>query len=258
MITSHTPSRPLSRCVESIWLNEGFRPSHRRERVLPTGTLELIFDLSPHAGAGAMVSGARSTSFLIETHRATSVMGVELAPGGAFPFLNVPVGEFRDALVPLDAVWGPHAVDLRERLMEAPTAPRKIGILEAALLDRAAHPIEPHPAVSIALRGFLDGPQGSSIGAMARRVGLSPGRFIQVFRDHVGLAPKLFCRLRRFQRILAATEGRRRVNWAAIALYCGYADQSHLIRDFRDFSGLSPTAYLTTRGENPNHLPVAG
>jgi AraC-like DNA-binding protein len=66
----------------------------------------------------------------------------------------------------------------------------------------------------------------------------------------------LFCRVRRFQQVLPATDGRKRVDWAAVALACGYADQAHLVRDFRAFSGLSPTAYLAARGENPNHVPV--
>ena len=109
----------------------------------------------------------------------------------------------------------------------------------------------------MALRAFLGTPRPPSIGAVARRVGLSPRRFIQVFRDRVGLGRKVFCRVRRFQRILAATEGRGRVDWAALALDCGYADQAHLVGDFRAFSGLNPTAYLVSRGENPNHVPVA-
>ena len=159
--------------------------------------------------------------------------------------------------MPLEAAWGPQAVEIRERLTEAPTAGQKFRIIEAALLERAARAPAPHPAVSAALEAFLGTPHRSSIGAMARRVGLSSRRFIRLFRDRVGLPPKVFCRVRRFQRVLAATEGRRRVDWAAVALACGYADQAHLIRDFRAFSGLKPTAYLAARGENANHVPVA-
>jgi AraC-like DNA-binding protein len=258
MIRTYTPCRPLSDFVESLWLHQGYHASDARERVLPTGALELVFDLNSNADGGALISGARSTSFIIETHRATSVMGVDFAPGGAHPFFTAPVGEFRDALVPLGAVWGHQAVDLRERLAEAPTADQKFRILETALLDRATRPLERHPAVSTALVEFLRKPHASSIGAMARQVGLSPRRFIQIFRDEVGLPPKLFCRVRRFQRVLALTERREKVDWANVAVFCGYADQAHLIRDFREFSGLIPTAYLAGRGGNPNHVPVVG
>jgi AraC-like DNA-binding protein len=257
MIHTHRPRRPLSRFVESIWLHDGPLVAHRRERVLPTGSMELIFDLCSGAGAGSLVNGARSTSFVIETGRATSVMGVDFAPGGAFPLLGAPAGEFQDALVPLEAVWGRKAAEIRERLADAPTAGRKFAILESALIDRAACAPEPHPAASVALEAFLGSAETPSVGSVARRVGLSPRRFIQVFRDRVGLSPKLFCRVRRFQRVLPATEGRPRVDWAAVALSCGYADQAHLVRDFRAFSGLNPTAYLAARGQNPIHVPLA-
>ena len=139
---------PPSRC-RAWWSRSGCiglpRP-RRRERILPTGTLELIFDLGRRAGAGAFVSGARSTSFVIETDGADVGHGRELRAGVRFPFLAAPAGEFQDALVPLEAVWGPQAVEIRERLAEAPTAAQKFRILEAALLDRATHGSEPHPA----------------------------------------------------------------------------------------------------------------
>ena len=94
---------------------------------------------------------------------------------------------------------------------------------------------------------------------VARRVGLSQRRFIQVFAAEVGMTPKLYSRVQRFQRARALAR-KTAPDWAGIAADCGYFDQSHLIRDFLAFSGLSPADYLRQRSERvlPNHLPAAG
>ena len=91
---------------------------------------------------------------------------------------------------------------------------------------------------------------------MTERIGLSPRRFIQVFREEVGLTPKLFCRIRRFQEVLGLIGRGQHVEWAEVALACGYFDQAHFIHDFRAFSGLNPKAYLAHRGEHLNHVPL--
>ena len=95
---------------------------------------------------------------------------------------------------------------------------------------------------------------------VARRVGLSQRRFIQVFTAEVGLTPKLYCRVRRFQRAREMVRNTLAPDWTRVAVECGYFDQSHLIRDFHAFSGLSPGDYLRRRSEQvlPNHVPQVG
>ena len=119
---------------------------------------------------------------------------------------------------------------------------------------RAAKPRWRHPAVAFALERFNG--QAPTIGSVTRHIGLSPRRFIQLFDDEVGLTPKLFCRVRRFQGVLPLIHGGRSADWADLALQCGYFDQAHFSHDFRAFSGVSPTTYLANQGEFPNHLPL--
>jgi AraC-like DNA-binding protein len=88
------------------------------------------------------------------------------------------------------------------------------------------------------------------------KIALSSRRFIQVFTDEVGLTPKLFCRVRRFQEAVRRIGTGQRVNWAIVALDCGYFDQAHFIHDFRAFSGLNPSAYAAQRTEHLNHVPI--
>jgi AraC-like DNA-binding protein len=78
------------------------------------------------------------------------------------------------------------------------------------------------------------------VAAVTDRIGLSSRRFIELFRRQVGLTPKVFCRVRRFQHVLRTIHREKDIEWAQIALECGYYDQPHFIHDFQSFSGLTP------------------
>jgi AraC-like DNA-binding protein len=267
---AHVPGPPLSAFVELFWLYEGYDPGHPRERLLPTGTTELVFDLddkpmlvAPRDGApfesfrGPLVCGVHAEPFVIDTSEPAAVLGVHFKPGGAYPFLPVPADETLGRHLSLEALWGPRSRALKEEVLNTPTAAGKFAVLERWLLAIAWRPLERHPAVGFALARFLGGTPVGGVGKVADRVGLSRRRFIEAFRTEVGLAPKLFCRIQRFQEVLAQIEGQRRVAWAAVAQTCGYFDQAHFIHDFRAFSGLNPTEFLAVRGEHRNHIPLS-
>ncbi len=116
--------------------------------------------------------------------------------------------------MPLDALWGAAAADLRERLLAASAVEQRFRVMEEVLLARLRWPVERHPAVRFALGHLNGGPQMKSIGEITERPGLSPRRFIELFRREVGLTPKLYCRVRRFQqalRLIAAGRWTRRL-----------------------------------------------
>jgi AraC-like DNA-binding protein len=98
-------------------------------------------------------------------------------------------------------------------------------------------------------------PGNAAIRAVADRVGFSPRHFIELFNDQVGMTPKVFCRVRRFQRVLSQIQ-RHDARWAELAADCGFYDQAHLIRDFREFCGMTPGDYLKQRPEYPNFVPI--
>jgi AraC-like DNA-binding protein len=269
-ILTHIPGPPLSDFVELFWSHQGDAPPHARERALPTGTVELVINLRDDTPRvfdrknpdqlqgcrGPLVCGAHSEFFVIDTADQGSIMGVHFKPGGAFPFLNLPAGELHNAHAPLDVLWGPAAGRLRERLLEAKSLTDRFRILEQSLLAQAARPLARHPAVAFALREFQGGPAGQTVADVIGRTGISPRWFIQRFTDEVGLTPKLYCRVQRFQQVLRLLDTGWPFDWANVALACGYYDQAHFIRDFRAFSGLSPTTYLRNRGEHLNHVPM--
>jgi AraC-like DNA-binding protein len=267
---TYIPPPPLSEFVALFWLHEGFAASHAKERVLPTGTMELVINLREdtlrvynrhdhsqfQSFRGSVLCGAHSEFFVIDTASQAAIMGVHFKPGGAFPFLQLPAGELHDVHVSLDTLWGTKANDLREQLLDAPTPETKFRILEQFLLAQTARSLARHPAVAWALKELQCVPQTRTLSDLAAQIGLSPRRFIQVFREEVGLTPKLFCRVRRFQEIVRRISRGQRIDWVEVALACGYFDQAHFIHDFRAFSGLNPTTYFMQRGEHPNHVPL--
>jgi len=269
---SYTPGPPLGDFIGRFWLCSD-TPSHPRERILPSGTIELVFNLCDdeiriynpahhdHFArfSGAVVSGPYSSFFVIDPLQHASIVGVHFRPGGAFPFLGVPAGELANTHVDLADLWGPLASQLRERLCTA-TPTQRFSVLEAALVSRLYHPPQRHDAVSVALNAFEQRDAACRVRDVAQRVGLSQRRFIQVFAAEVGLTPKLYYRIRRFHQAWQLVWKADAPDWAAVAAECGYFDQSHLIRDFWAFSGLSPMAYLSQRSEHvlPNHVPQAG
>jgi hypothetical protein len=132
----HVPRSPLSEFIELLWLFENAAPSHASERVLPTGTVELVINLHERTGSfDAVVAGPHSRFFVLDTNRPAAVIGVHFKPSGAFPFLALPVDELRNRHVSLEALWGGRATELRERLLAAEGAEARLLLLERALLS---------------------------------------------------------------------------------------------------------------------------
>jgi len=267
LIRRYVPNPPLSEVVSMFWLYEGSSRPHAMERLLPTGTMELVINLredesriydrentSRHQTLpGALVCGAHSEYFVLDTACQQAVIGVHFKPGGAFPFFKLPVSELRNSHVSLETLWHGLAGELRERVLAAPTPEAKFHVLEQVLLAAATRPLVHHPVVAFALNQL---PHARTVSDVTDRIGLSRRRFIQLFDEEVGLTPKLYSRVLRFQQVLHLVQNQRQVDWVEVALACGYFDQAHFIHDFRSFSGLNPTAYLTVRGEFLNHVPI--
>jgi len=256
-----TPAPPLDAFIERIWYCSDV-PSHARERVVPGGNVALVFNLAedemrsydpdgPEAAlarSGAVVRGTATRSVLIDPRVRASLLGVHFRPGAAFPFLGISPSEIVDTQVQLDDVWGCNGRHLRDQLREASSASERFRIVEAALLGRLRRARPGHPAARAAVHAFRAGGNAVRVADVATLVGLSHRGFVEVFKREVGLTPKLYARIQRFhrvkERIAALGEP---ASWAAFAIECGYFDQSHMIRDFVGFSGISPSSYLRSR-----------
>lgn len=264
------PGPPLDALVETLWLFKSALPSHRKERALPDGCAALIVNLGEDETRiydresfslrkrfnGSVFVGPQTEFCVIDTAEQTNIAGIHFKPGGAYPFFAPPIDELRGSHLPLDVLWGGFARELRERLLEAAKPEERLQLMEQALLARMRHRHTSHAAVNFALRQFQAGPFTSRIADVAEKTGFSLRHFIHVFAGQVGLTPKLYCRINRFQRTLQSIASGAAVDWADVALEAGYFDQAHFIHDFRAFSGINPSTYRQTRPWHMNHVPL--
>jgi AraC-like DNA-binding protein len=269
MFVTHRPAPPLASSVEMLWYGEGYQVPHRTERALPSGRFQLIIDLSDgfvRDGAPAarryqpamapLVVGMQSRFAVLETAALQHIMSVVFRPGGTREIFDVPADAFYNGVVPLEQLWGRAATGLRDQLRDTESPAAKFRVLEAALRRRRRERLELHAAVRYALGRFQCVPHIRSVLDVNKATGLSRRRFAQLFREQVGITPKLYCRIHRFQRVLHHIACGAPVDWADVALAGGYCDQPHLANEFRDFSGITPGAYLASDRPFVNHVPM--
>jgi AraC-like DNA-binding protein len=249
------PPQALRPFIHSLWIYDGYRPPHLLDRVLPTGTLEIVVpiggkrlswrELSGHDGTcrTALVSGPRRIAFDVPTAPQGRLVGVHFHPGGAWPLLATPMDALADQHHPLEDLLGASARELAERLDDAASDTERLAMLSAFFLEHARSRRASHPAVTSMLRRAALGSSDVAIATEVAASGLSHRRFIELFRREVGLTPRDFLRVKRFQRALgiAARSGRA---GADLACEAGYADQSHWILECRKHAGLSPRELL--------------
>jgi AraC-like DNA-binding protein len=262
------PRPPLDRFIQWIWLCRNSPQPHALERILPFGVSQLIVNLNedqtrlydPDHGhlsetlPGSVIAGVRSRYAIIDTSEQEYVAGVVFKPGGLVPFVRVPALETTDAHVPLDLLWSrADAARLRERILESRCDDTALAAMEEVLREMWRPP-GLHPAIRFALTAFERAPHTTSIAEVTNAIGLSAKSFIERFKMEVGVTPKRFCRILRFQRAVAHAHQGSEVDWTEVALDCGYFDQSHFIHDFRSFSGLTPTGYQAGRTPFQNHV----
>lgn len=264
------PRAPLSDFIEVLWYRSGSPAAHELERLLPTGTLELVIDLSDaplrcydpeslelrKSIRGPLLSGVRASYAVIDAPSSHEIIGVQFHPGGGHALLGLPVDEVQGLDLPLRALWGAAADELYDRLLNEKSPDCRLAILEAALLARLQANARLHPVIRHAL-ARLDQPEVPlEISDLAAEAGWSDRYFIRKFSAQVGITPKAFARVRRFQSALRRMQRERHADWVEIALASGYYDQAHFIRDFKAFSGTTPGAYRRLAVEQVSHVPL--
>jgi AraC-like DNA-binding protein len=179
------------------------------------------------------------------------MLSVNFAPGGAVPFVPMPLHALTDGYPSLAEVWGRPGELLRERLLgRSPAA--MLDLLEDVLLEQAG-PLVRDPAVDLAMVA-LD--RGAPVTAVVDRFGTTAKPFLRRFGATTGLTPKTYARLRRLQRVLASLPSSGAVDWARVAAEQGFYDQSHLVHDFASITGVTPSRYRPRSPDARNHLPV--
>ncbi len=263
------PSPPLRPWIKALWACQETSPRPAgvtRERVLPTGASYVVFRLdhplrlfngiADPAGqlvAHAVVGGARSAFCVKDISQPLRSVGAELLPSAAQSLLGTPADELAGRHTPLFDLWGQEASIIRERLLEAGSLNWQLDLFEAVLLARLPKVRGLHPAVAQGLERLE---LGVGVRDVVAESGYSHRRFIELFRRAVGLPPKVFARVRRFQRAVNRAAAGGLSSWVDLALDEGYSDQSHFNREFRELAGISPGQYREAATLLPSHVPI--
>jgi AraC-like DNA-binding protein len=190
----------------------------------------------------AVVTGPSDTCIRAEGGCAPGIVA-QMAPLGAYKLLGPVVSEIGGTMVSLEDIVGADARRLSEQVQSAPTWEERGRLLDGFLLDRATHGPQPSPEVTHAWHLLVRSRGSSPISEIARQVGWSHKHLITKFRQQIGVVPQLAARLLRLYTVWRHLDDDQ--SWARIAADCGYADQAHLTREFRQLTGTTPGALVT-------------
>jgi len=253
----YMPSPALSPYVECYWArtaNPLGATGQDTHRVVPDGCIDIVveFDARTLEASGQIVAGhsdraslvgAMSRPLIVNAGPEICFVGVRFKPGKAIQFLGVNAGDLTDQSIALGEIWRRDGVGLESRLSEQRGIGGRLGLLHQALLEKLKHKKDDDPYIE-ALVGLILRRRGAvSIEALTKYAGISRQHIARKFDRHVGISPKLFCRVIRFQDLMTTIKRARRIDWATTALEFGYYDQAHMISDFKEFSGVTPASF---------------
>jgi AraC-like DNA-binding protein len=239
------PSPALARYVHCYWTLSGCA-SMEPQTIFPDGRMEVVFQLDDPfhrvhedgtrvTQSKCLLVGQMPHPVTIAPTGKVRSIGVRFRPHGAQAFLRFPLDEVASQLLPLEDIWGAFAREVLNRVEDAHDPILQIESLLLAML----RPVESDAILDGTLDAILRSNGAAQVEDLASHAGISRRQLERVFLRRVGIGPKLFSRIVRFQHLLRAPQH----DWAVMAADSGYFDQAHLIHDFREFTGQTPMAW---------------
>ncbi len=245
------PPPPLAQLVACLWEMRIPTVGEKRVRILPNACIDIVIYASntsrgeesagivapPHR---SFVVGSTLRSFIVRSAGWRHIVGASLLPAGVEPLLGVPARIIGDRIALLDDVIGSSAVEIEESVLAA--ADHALLRLGDALV-RFGRSRELHSVAARVVHRVRTAGGQRRIDALANETNLSARQLERVFREHVGLGPKTYSRLVRFDRAARGIASRGTMAWTHFALTHGYSDQAHFINEFKEFAGVTPAQF---------------
>lgn len=219
--------------IETFW---SLRPGSDRSlsyRLFPDGCADIVIDQR----GGIFVSGVTTEPGFWHVDRDCFLLGARLQPGAVQCVLGVSGKELRDRVIPLESIQGSSVRNWPDQVLSSGDLSEKVDVLTKLIADRCFRPISSNSLVVNSVRLLHN---AVAVHAIAGKLGISERHFRRIFEREVGVGPRRFARMIRFQKVLDFLRAGRSVTWAELAQMQGYADQSHLSREIQQFSGLTP------------------
>jgi len=209
--------------------------------------MDLLFDFTAAGGGRASIIGTMTRPLIFTTTGPVDLLGVRFRPGGLSGFLTLNAAELTDDQMDLTNSWGHLAEEIWHRLGETTPADR-IRLLQEVLGARANGRINTDPFIRHCVTRIEAARGDLRISNLEKSTGLSARQLERKFARHLGISPKTFARVVRFKSVMAAAAHPDPPDWVTLAGDSGFADQPHLVREFKAFSGLTPADYFGATG----------
>lgn len=261
------PRPPLSEFVDHLWQFADYSVPVSAGHLFADGCGDLMWNLSAPlrlvrgeaktTWRDGWVSGQRTQPIVIELEsRCFTMVGVRFRPGGLPALLGAPADGLGDDVVDLREFWRSAAREVHGRLAEANGVDERFDVLERELRRRIVPHRRPRDGLTELASRVLTEPGRFSIARVERQLDVSYRHLGRLFSAQVGMSPKAFQRVARFRSLLRALVGVERPDWASLAVEVGYSDQPHLCREFRAFTGMTPSRFRMPT-PLPDYMPWA-
>ena len=268
---THSPSSRIAPFIEAIFHYKNFVPDHSIERVVPTGHIFMLFELDgflrntfdnktlkPNAEfTKVWISGMHRGHISISAHENSEMFVIQFKPYGSHPFTHQATEQLNERVLPIEAVLGSELLTIRDQMVETTTSDEKFALAERWLLDRFDSERQP-PGELVDFVHLLQKEPVSKLSELIERYPATQKSLIDQFKKYVGLTPKMYQRIVRFNELLLKINEQEQIAWAEVAYDCGYSDQAHFIREFQQFSGMNPAEFIKQdfHKQEPNFFPL--
>ncbi len=224
----YAPQPALRGHIECLWTMNGeasASPSSPPRRVLPDGCIDIIFDFADSRERYPVyVVGTMTRPILVTLSGAVDILGIRFRPGASQPFLQFNAAECTDDVADLSCFWGNIGSELWERVAGLPSTPARVKYLESYLLKEFGWRLGLDPYVQYAVRVIQKRKGSVTLAALEKGTGLSARQIERKFSQDIGLSPKAFARVIRFEHIVRRARSAAPLDWTTIALEGGYSD----------------------------------
>ena len=251
-----SPGSILKKYVQCYFVCENNDIENTEDKVFASGVIEIMFNIGAD-GTQQIDNGNLTTKpdiqlwgqtiqpLTFKTFEKHAMLGIRFFTHTAACFFNEPISQFNDRIIDFVDIGGAEAVLLYSQLRDVNLLTRRIELIEAFLMQRLFrfnHKFNKLKLVSEVMQDLRKDDFLENISSVASSYGISSRYLQKIFFDYSGLSPNLFTKIARFQKSMQLVADNY-VSLTAIAYQCGYFDQSHFIKDFKFFSGSTPSAF---------------
>lgn len=251
----YKPSAALAPYIDCFWVHQGLLPENETYRCVPSGNTDIIIattDGEEWLQRGelwervpqAFMTGMWTAPAILKSARRIGWFGIRFKPEVFVQLFRQPMREMENVTLDVYDVLGKKVEDLTRQIKETQGVHTHIALAEAFVARELSRKVPEDTYFAQAIQLIRKSCGQVSTEELSKKVFVSERQLQRVFREHFGVSPKTYGRLMRFNLAASFLKNATQVNWSQISYTCGYADQAHFIRDFKEFFGDKPSASL--------------